>query len=273
VIKPDAEKADGLVTYASSGAVVPEEPLINQIVKASHLAVKTGLPHEIFKREAEADPAYLLGAGYGYGLPYAGYGYAALAAPVIKPDAEKADGLVTYASSGAVVPEEPLVNQIVKASHLATLTGLPHEIFKREAEADPAYLLGAGYGLGLGYGLPYAGYGYAAAALAAPVIKPDAEKADGMVTYASSGAVVPEEPLVNQIVKASHLAVKTGLPHEIFKREADAATVYANGAVVPDLTPSVAAATFAHLSTKAAVYAAQGYAYAPYLGYGYGYLG
>merc|ERR1712038_1035059 len=140
---------------------------------------------------ASAAPQYLLGGGYGFGLHHAGYGYAALAAPVIKPDAEKADGMVTYASSGAVVPEEPLVNQIVKASHLAVKTGLPHEIFKREAEADPAYLLGAGYG----YGLPYAGYGYAA--LAAPVIKPDAEKADGLVTYASSGAVVPEEPLVN----------------------------------------------------------------------------
>jgi len=251
---------------------------------------------------ASAAPQLLLGAGhFGYGLGFNPYVYAPYALPVVKPNADKADGMVTYNDgSGAVVPEEPLINQIVKAEHLAVKTGLPHQIFKREAEAEaeaeakPALTYYTYPFYNYGYGL-YNPYVYAPYALplvypTVPVVEPNAEKADGMVTYNDgSGAVVPEEPLINQIVRASHLAVKTGLPHKIFKREADAEaeaywgyglyhghpathsyglTYYANGAVTPTKTPAVQAATIAHLATKAATYASRGYGY-----YGYGFPG
>merc|ERR1711874_514060 len=48
---------------------------------------------------------------------------------------------------------EPIVNE-----HTVTVPALGHYIGKREAEADPYLLYGAGYGYG--HGLGYAGYGY-----------------------------------------------------------------------------------------------------------------
>merc|ERR550519_1591420 len=88
---------------------------------------------------AEADPAYLA-AGYGYGLGYAGLGYAA---PI------------------AVAKSAPCVNAAnipVPCNGAALIAG---RIWKREAEAEPeaapAYLA-AGYGLGYStLGLGYAG--------------------------------------------------------------------------------------------------------------------
>jgi len=239
VIKPDADKAvneagQTMVTYHASGAVVPEEPHANQVAKAAHLSVKTGLPHEIFKREAEA-----------------------------KPEAE-ADPLTVYAN-GAVVPNLTPSVAAATASHLST---------KAAEYAAKGYLY-APYALGYGYGHHMVG-------------KRSAE-ADPWTVYAN-GAVVPSLTPSVAAATASHLAAKGyayapyalgygyGVRH-LGKREAEAEadplTIYANGAVVPNLTPSVAAATVSHLTTKAEEYAAKGLVYAPYAPYnlGYAYLG
>merc|ERR1712226_1288349 len=109
--------------------------------------------HAIGKREAEADPALLYGAGLGYaglGYGYAGLGYAGLGYAGLKsaPCVNAANVPVPCASGYAAY-------------------GI-HAIGKREAEAeaDPALLYN-----GLGYtGLGYAGLGYRAGLLAAPVI-------------------------------------------------------------------------------------------------------
>ncbi|XP_069981201.1 prisilkin-39-like [Penaeus vannamei] len=93
--------------------------------------------HILHKRDAEADPGYLLGGGLGLGGAY-GYG-------------------LNYGLGGAYGYGYPL-------GHVSYST-VGHSIGKREAE--PGYLLGGGLGLGgaYGYGLNYGlggayGYGY-----------------------------------------------------------------------------------------------------------------
>merc|ERR1712018_362663 len=236
LVSPHA-KTDDLVTHPN-GAQVPSDTVSVQHARAAHLLSKPwgiyGLPvHHLGKREAEADaePWYGLGSGYG------GYG---VLAP--KPVITSVGALTTY-SNGAVTPTNTPAVAAATASHLATKYGLGgHLLGKREAEAeaDPWYL---------GYG-----YGY----------HPAITSVGGLTTYAN-GAVVPTDP-ANLAATSAHLASKGYGYHLLGKREAEsdpyygyfpsypgvtsvgAQTTYTNGAVVPTDLNNLHA-TAAHLAT------------------------
>merc|ERR1712168_1700527 len=176
-------EADPLVVHWD-GAVTPDYTGAQKAAAAAHFAAKGfvyGYPalHLIGKREAEAEPYYGLGygyGGYGYGgylygkrsaeaeaKPYYGYGgyglglgYGYAVAPVVEP---KDSGLIITPSSGAVTPAftdaqkeaNPEIAEGSDSIKVPVVTGV-HLIGKREAE--PYYGLGYGYGYGLGY------YGY-----------------------------------------------------------------------------------------------------------------
>merc|ERR1711862_103965 len=176
-------EADPLVVHWD-GAVTPDYTPAQKVAAAAHFAAKGfvyGYPalHLIGKREAEAEPYYGLGygyGGYGYGgylygkrsaeaeaKPYYGYGgyglglgYGYAAAPVVEP---KDSGLISTPSSGAITPAftdaqkeaNPEIAEGSDSIKVPVVTGV-HLIGKREAE--PYYYGGLGYGYGLGY------YGY-----------------------------------------------------------------------------------------------------------------
>jgi len=176
-------EADPLVVHWD-GAVTPDYTPAQKVAAAAHFAAKGfvyGYPalHLIGKREAEAEPYYGLGygyGGYGYGgylygkrsaeaeaKPYYGYGgyglglgYGYAAAPVVEP---KDSGLIFTPSSGAITPAftdaqkeaNPEIAEGSDSIKVPVVTGV-HLIGKREAE--PYYYGGLGYGYGLGY------YGY-----------------------------------------------------------------------------------------------------------------
>merc|ERR1711862_556440 len=195
-------EADPLVVHWD-GAVTPDYTPA-QKVAAAHFAAKGfvyGYPalHLIGKREAEAEPYYGLGygyGGYGYGgylygkrsaeaeaKPYYGYGgyglglgYGYAAAPVIEP---KDSGLIITPSSGAITPAftdaqkeaNPEIAEGSESIKVPVVTGV-HLIGKREAKPYYGGYLGGygGYGNSLYYGKrsaeavakPYyfGGYGY-----------------------------------------------------------------------------------------------------------------
>jgi len=228
LVSPHA-KTDDLVTHPN-GAQVPSDTVSVQHARAAHLLSKPwgvyGYPvHHLGKREAEAEPWY--GLGYGYGV----------LAP--KPVITSVGALTTY-SNGAVTPTNTPAVAAATAQHLATKFGYGgHLLGKREAEAEPYY--------GLGYG-----YGY----------HPAITSVGGLTTYAN-GAVVPTDP-ANLAATSAHLASK-GLVHLGKREaESDpyygyfpsypgvtsvgAQTTYTNGAVVPTDLNNLHA-TAAHLAT------------------------
>jgi len=225
--KPVITSVGALTTY-SNGAVTPTNTPAVAAATAQHLATKFGYGgHLLGKREAEAEPWY--GLGYGYGV----------LAP--KPVITSVGALTTY-SNGAVTPTNTPAVAAATASHLATKYGYGgHLLGKREAEAEPWY--------GLGYG-----YGY----------HPAITSVGGLTTYAN-GAVVPTDP-ANLAATSAHLASKGYGYHLLGKREAEsdpyygyfpsypgvtsvgAQTTYTNGAVVPT-HPANLHATAAHLAT------------------------
>merc|ERR1711981_615412 len=228
LVSPHA-KTDDLITHPN-GAKVPSDTVSVQHARAAHLLSKPwgvyGYPvHHLGKREAEAEPWY--GLGYGYGV----------LAP--KPVITSVGALTTY-SNGAVTPTNTPAVAAATAQHLATKFGYGgHLLGKREAEAEPYY--------GLGYG-----YGY----------HPAITSVGGLTTYAN-GAVVPTDP-ANLAATSAHLASK-GLVHLGKREaESDpyygyfpsypgvtsvgAQTTYTNGAVVPTDLNNLHA-TAAHLAT------------------------
>jgi len=137
-----------------------------------YVANSAGVLH-VAKREAEADPALLYGAGYGLGytgLGYAGLGYAGLlgyaATPAVYGGYVRGNAIANTHIAGLDHIANPAVagGYATQGRYVANSAGVVH-VAKREAEADPALLYGAhGYaGLGLGaygYGLGAYGYGY-----------------------------------------------------------------------------------------------------------------
>merc|ERR1711862_527787 len=196
-------EADPLVVHWD-GAVTPDYTPAQKVAAAAHFAAKGfvyGYPalHLIGKREAEAEPYYGLGygyGGYGYGgylygkrsaeaeaKPYYGYGgyglglgYGYAAAPVIEP---KDSGPIITPSSGAITPAftdaqkeaNPEIAEGSESIKVPVVTGV-HLIGKREAKPYYGGYLGGygGYGNSLYYGKrsaeavakPYylGGYGY-----------------------------------------------------------------------------------------------------------------
>jgi len=135
-----------------------------------YVANSAGVLH-VAKREAEADPALLYGAGYGLGytgLGYAGLGYAGLlgyaATPAVYGGYVRGNAIANTHIAGLDHIANPAVagGYATQGRYVANSAGVVH-VAKREAEADPALLYGAAYGLGAyGYaGLGAYGYGYA----------------------------------------------------------------------------------------------------------------
>merc|ERR1712154_748207 len=188
-------------------------------------------------------------------------------------------GLTTYAN-GAVVPTDPPAVAAATAQHLAA-KGTP--ILHDALVGHVGY---AGYGYA---GYPYAHYiGKREADSDADILIPGRAPITsvGAFTTYANGAVVPTDTPAVAAATSAHLAARgtpalhTGLvahygyagypyAHYLGKREADSdadpaihilgrvpitsvggLTPYANGAVVPTVTPAVAAATAQHLAAK-----------------------
>merc|ERR1712168_361258 len=217
-------EADPLVVHWD-GAVTPDYTGAQKAAAAAHFAAKGfvyGYPalHLIGKREAEAEPYY--GLGYGYG----GYGY----------------GGYLYGKRSAEAEAKPYYGYGGYGLGLGYGYGGYGAYGKRSAEAEPYYGLGYGYG-GYGYGgylygkrsaeaeaKPYYGYGGYGLGLgygyaAAPVVEP---KDSGLIFTPSSGAITPAftdaqkeaNPEIAEGSDSIKVPVVTGV-HLIGKREAE----------------------------------------------------
>merc|ERR1712112_444554 len=178
LVSPHA-KTDDLITHPN-GAKVPSDTVSVQRARAAHLLSKPwgvyGYPvHHLGKREAEAEPWY--GLGYGYGVL------------ATKPVITSVGALTTY-SNGAVTPTNTPAVAAATAQHLATKFGYGgHLLGKREAEAEPYYGLGYGYGV--------------------LTPKPVITSVGALTTY-SNGAVTPTNTPAVAAATAQHLATKFG---------------------------------------------------------------